>query len=404
LETLDNGKLIREMRAQLDKVPEYYYFHAGLADKVQGAVIPPFEPGSFAYTLKEPLGVVGAIVPWNSPLLLTTYKLAPALATGNTIVIKPSEHASAAILELMQLIDAAGFPRGVVNVVTGDGAAGHALASHPGVDKVAFTGGSATGRKVGQAAASHCARVTLELGGKSPQLIFPDADPQRAAAGIVSGIFAAAGQTCIAGSRAYLHAALYDEVCERIIQYCRDMTMGDPLDEATDIGPLCFEGHRTRVEEFVAGGADDGAEILIGGARPTPERRGWFYLPTVLGGVQNSMTVARDEIFGPVLCVFRWEDEARLIRDANDSPYALAAGIWCNDVARVHRVASKLDAGTVWVNQYRASNPLVPFGGFKQSGIGKENGTAVIDEYVRLKTVWIKTSGTGPSDPFVIQK
>jgi aldehyde dehydrogenase (NAD+) len=182
------------------------------------------------------------------------------------------------------------------------------------------------------------------------------------------------------------------------------MTMGDPLDETTDIGPLCFEGHRTRVEKAVAAGADDGAEILTGGARPTPERPGWFYLPTVLARVQNSMTVARDEIFGPVLCIFRWEDEEMLIRDANDSPYGLAAGVWCNDVARVHRIASRLDAGTVWVNQYRASNPLVPFGGFKQSGIGKENGTVVIDEYVRLKTVWIKTSGMGPSDPFVIQK
>jgi aldehyde dehydrogenase (NAD+) len=289
-------------------------------------------------------------------------------------------------------------------VVTGDGTVGQALAEHPGVDKVAFTGGTATGRKVGQAAISHFARVTLELGGKSPQLVFGDSDPQRVAAGIVSGIFAAAGQTCIAGSRAFLHASLYEEVCERLVRYCSEMTIGDPLDEDTDIGPLCFERHRAHVERAVATGVDAGASVLAGGARPVPERRGWFYQPTILADLTNDASVAREEIFGPVLCVFRWEDEADLICRANDSPYGLAAGLWCNDVTRVHRVAAQLDAGTVWVNQYRASNPLVPFGGFKHSGVGKENGTAVVDEYVRLKTVWINTSGGGPSDPFVIQK
>ena len=221
-------------------------------------------------------------MPWNSPLLLTTYKLAPALAAGNTVVIKPSEHASAGILELMPLIEEAGFPAGAVNVITGDGAAGHALASHPGVDKIAFTGGSSTGRSVGQAAIGHFARVTLELGGKSPQIVFPDADPVRVAAGIVSGIFAAAGQTCIAGSRAFIHASLYDEVCTHLIRYCQEMTIGDPLDETTDIGPLCFEGHRSRVEQVVADGVADGAELLAGGSRPQPDRRGWFYRPRFL--------------------------------------------------------------------------------------------------------------------------
>lgn len=404
VETLDNGKLIREMRAQLKKLPEYYYFHAGLVDKIVGSVIPPFEPGNLVYTLREPLGVVGAIVPWNSPLLLTTYKLAPSLAAGNTVVIKPSEHASAAILEFMELVEAAGFPPGVVNVVTGSGSAGHALASHLGVDKVAFTGGSETGRKVAQAAAGHFARATLELGGKSPQLVFPDADLDFVAPGIVSGIFAAAGQTCIAGSRAFIHASIYDDVIDRIVRYCEDMAIGDPLQESTDLGPLCFEGHRARVESLVATGPKEGAELVTGGRRPEPERDGWFYLPTVFANVTNAMTLAREEVFGPVLSVLRWEDEDEVIAAANDSRYALAAGLWSNDVNRVHRVAAKLDAGTVWVNHYRASNPLVPSGGFKESGVGKENGTVVIDEYLRLKAVWLKTEPKKVADPFVIQK
>jgi aldehyde dehydrogenase (NAD+) len=235
-------------------------------------------------------------------------------------------------------------------------------------------------------------------------LVFPDADPELVGAGIVSGIFAAAGQTCIAGSRAFIHASIYDAVIEQIIHYCTNMTIGDPLEETTDLGPLCFEGHRTRVESLVATGPAEGAELLAGGRRPEPDRPGWFYLPTVFTNVTNEMTLAREEVFGPVLSILRWQDEDEVVRAANDSRYALAAGIWSSDVNRVHRVAAKLDAGTVWVNHYRASNPLVPFGGFKDSGIGKENGTVVIDEYLRLKAVWLKTELKKAADPFVIQK
>ncbi len=398
-ESTDTGKLIREMRGQLERLPDYYHYYAGLADKVQGDVIPTLQPGFLNYTLREPVGVVGAITSWNSPLLLTTMKLAPALAAGNTVVCKPSEHASASVLELMTLVAKAGFPPGVVNVVTGRGEAGAALAAHPGVDKVSFTGGTEVGRSVGRAAIDHLARVTLELGGKSPQLVFADADLDAAATGIVAGIFAAAGQSCVAGSRAVVHADVHDELVQRIAARARSIRLGDPLDEQTELGPLALGEQLAKVQRYVAAGRDEGAHVVVGGAQP--ERGGWFYLPTVFSDVRSDMTIAQEEIFGPVLSVLRFEDEDEGIALANDSRYGLAAGVWTQQLSRAHRVASRLNAGTVWINAYRATSPLSPLGGFGASGFGKENGLAVMHDYTRLKSVWVNTSDSPPADPFV---
>jgi aldehyde dehydrogenase (NAD+) len=400
IETIDTGKLIREMRGQLHRLPEYFYYYAGLADKVQGDVIPTLQPGFLNYTLREAVGVVGAITSWNSPLLLTTMKLAPALAAGNTVVLKPSEHASASVLELMPLVAKAGFPPGVVNVVTGGAEAGAALAGHEGVDKISFTGGTEVGRQVGRLAVDHLARVTLELGGKSPQVIFADADLDAAALGIVSGIFAAAGQSCIAGSRALIHADVHDEVLDRITERARAIRMGDPLDEATELGPLALRQQLDKVERYVASGREQGATLVVGGSRPDGHD-GWFYLPTVFADVRNDMNVVRDEIFGPVLCVQRFTDEGEAIALANGSQFGLAAGVWTQNLGRAHRVAAELNAGTVWINAYRATSPLSPLGGFSASGFGKENGLAVMSEYTRLKSVWVNTADSPPADPFM---
>ncbi len=401
VETLDNGKLLRETTGQAKRAPAFFHYYAGIADKIQGDVIPGAKPDLLNYTLREPIGVVAAIVPWNSPLQLAAMKLAPALACGNTVVVKPSEHASASLLELMPLFEQAGFPPGVVNLVTGDGKAGAALSEHPGVDKVAFTGGTEAGRKVALSAATHLARTTLELGGKSPQLVFEDADPANVAMGLLAGIFAAGGQTCVAGSRAFVHAEIYDEVCERVVDRTRSVQVGDPLDGDTDLGPLAIEAQRDRVERYVQLGLDQKATLRAGGERPADRPAGWFFLPTVFSDVDNEMTLVREEIFGPVLGIGRFEDDEEAIRIANDTPYGLAAGVWTRDIARAHTVARRLDAGTVWINTYRSLSPLSPFGGFKDSGIGKENGTEAIHEYTRVKSVWVNLD-TGPiGDPFV---
>lgn len=405
MESLDNGKLLREMRAQLASLPEYLYYYAGLADKIHGAVIPASQREILNYTSREPLGVVGAITPWNSPLTLTTSKLAPALCAGNTLVIKPSEHTSASVLRLVELIAEAGFPPGVINVVTGFGPeAGQALVDSPEIAKISFTGSTATGSRIASSAAGRFIGTTLELGGKSPNIVFEDADVQNAAMGVVAGIFAAAGQTCIAGSRVFAHRAVYDELLERVTDRARSIRMGDPLKDDTEIGPLAFAAQRDKVAAYVAVGRAEGATIVTGGrATDGGGLGGYFYEPTILTDVDNGMRVVREEIFGPVVAIMPFETEDEVVAMANDTEYGLAAGVWTRKLSRAHRMAARLDAGTIWVNTYRAMSPMSPRQGFKNSGVGVEHGVETIHEYTRLKSVWINTSEEPVADPFVMR-
>lgn len=404
METEDNGKLLREMRGQLATLPEYYYYYAGLADKIQGDTIPASNPAILNYTLREPLGVVGAITPWNSPLTLTTSKLAPALAAGNTIVIKPSEYTSATVLRLAALADEAGFPAGVINVVTGFGAeAGAALVADPRLAKISFTGSTGTGALIASSTASRFIGSTLELGGKSPNIVFADADVANASMGVVAGIFAAAGQTCIAGSRVFAHKAIYDELLERVANRARSIVIGDPLLDATELGPLAFQDQRDKVASYVDLGVSEGATVLTGGGRPNIALGGYFFEPTVLTDVDNSMRVVREEIFGPVAAIMPFETEEEVLRLANDTSYGLAAGVWTTNLSRAHRMASRLEAGTIWVNTYRSMSPQSPREGFKSSGVGVEHGMESIREYTRLKSVWINTDESPLADPFVMR-
>jgi aldehyde dehydrogenase (NAD+) len=403
LETRDNGKLINEMSAQLHYMPEWFRYFGGLADKIEGRVIPIDRPGMFNYTLEEALGVVAAITPWNSPLMLGAWKLAPALAAGNTFVWKPSEHSSVSALEFGKLFEEAGFPPGVVNIVTGFGSEiGEALVGHPQVAKVAFTGGDATGAAVYETAARGIKPVTLELGGKSANIVFADADFDNAVKGVVSGIFAATGQTCVAGSRALVQRSIHDRFLEAFVEFARTAKMGDPLDKATQVGPITTRAQYKKVVDYIELAKDEGARCILGGG---PANRpecgdGWFVEPTVFAEVTPGMRIAREEIFGPVLGVIPFDDDEDAIRIANDSVYGLAAGVWTKDIGRCLKMASRLEAGTIWINTYRVSSYLSPFGGYKRSGFGRESGLFAIREYLQEKSVWIDTSGETPN-PFV---
>jgi acyl-CoA reductase-like NAD-dependent aldehyde dehydrogenase len=405
IEVRDNGKLLAEMQGQLNYIPQWYYYFGGLADKIQGAVIPLDKKGYFNFTRHEPLGVVAVITPWNSPLLLTAWKLAPALAAGCTAVLKPSEFTSASTLEFVKLIEEAGFPSGVVNVVTGFGKeVGSPLVEHPLVKKIAFTGSDTTGRAINELAAKSFKHVSLELGGKSPNIVFADAKLEDAVNGAVAGIFAATGQTCIAGSRLLLQEDIHDEFVDKLLALAKTARMGDPMSLDTQIGPVTTQPQYKKVLGYIDVARQEGAKLLMGGGPATrPEcGKGWFVEPTIFGGVDNKMRIAQEEVFGPVLSVIKFKDEEDAVSIANDVRFGLGSGVWTSDIGRAIRMSERIQAGTVWVNTYRAVSYLSPFGGYKDSGLGRENGIDAIRNYLQVKSVWINT-GAATANPFVMR-
>ncbi len=405
-EVRDNGKLINEMLAQCNYLPQWFYYYGGLADKIQGAVIPIDKPDVFNYTRHEPIGVVAAITPWNSPLLLLSFKLAPALAAGCTLVIKPSEFTSTSTLKLMELFEKAGFPPGVVNVVTGFGAeVGAALVEHPKVAKVAFTGGTESGAYVYQQAAKGLKRCTLELGGKSPNIVFDDAVIDDAVKGAISGIFAATGQTCIAGSRLLVQDGIYDEFVARLVEFARQARIGNPMDPATQVGPVTTPPQYEKILKYIDVAKSEGAQCLLGGAAASGPECGdskLFVQPTIFAGVTNRMRIAQEEVFGPVLSIIRFKTDEEAIEIANDIAFGLAAGVWTQSIKRALKVSAAIRAGTIWVNTYRAISYMSPFGGYKMSGLGRENGIEGMQEYLQTKSVWISTAADVPN-PFVMR-
>lgn len=404
-EVRDNGKLYTEMLGQLNYIPQWFYYYGGMADKIQGATLPLDKKGYFAYTRHEPVGVVAAITPWNSPLLLTAWKIAPALAAGCTVVVKPSEFTSASTLEFAALFEQAGFPPGVFNVVTGFGKeVGGALVEHPLVNKVSFTGSDATGKMINRQAAGNLKHASMELGGKSANIIFEDADIEQAVFGAISGIFAATGQTCIAGSRLLVQESVYDTVVEKLLKVAKTAKMGNPMDEHTQVGPVTTPAQYQKILDYIDIAKNEGAKLLLGGKPATGQEcgSGWFVEPTIFGEVHNEMRIAQEEVFGPVLSIIRFKDEAEALRIANGVRFGLAAAVWTTDIGKAIRMSEKLQAGTVWVNTYRAVSYMTPFGGYKDSGLGRENGQDAVREFLQTKSVWIN-SGAVASNPFVMR-
>jgi aldehyde dehydrogenase (NAD+) len=396
LDTLDMGAPISRTRGNKLRVLGMLRYYAGQATALHGETIENSLPGEiFSYTLKEPVGVVGAIIPWNGPLGASVWKIGPAIATGCTVILKPAEEAPLTSLRLAELCMEAGIPPGVVNVVPGFGeTAGAALASHAGVDKVAFTGSHVTGQSIVRASAGNLKRVSLELGGKSPDIVFADADLDAAVPGAAMAVFANSGQICSAGTRLFVEQQVYDEFVGRVAEFGKKLQVGNGLDPNTQIGPLVSEQQLERVSDYLAIGQKEGAKALAGGARLTEGAlsKGYFVPPTVFANVQDNMRIAQEEIFGPVISAISFRDPDELIQRANATTFGLGSGVWTRDVGKAHRVAKALRAGSVWVNCYQAMDPAVPFGGYKMSGYGRESGKQHLEEYLNVKAVWIKTA------------
>jgi len=393
LETLDNGKPITVARAaDIPLVVDHFRYYAGWATKIEGETIPVSIPGQrmLNYTLREPVGVIGQIIPWNFPLLMAAWKLGAALACGNTVVLKPAEQTPLSALRLGELLDEAGIPPGVVNIVTGFGeTAGAAIAAHPGIDKVAFTGSTEVGRLIMKAAAGNLKRLSLELGGKSPNIVFADADLDEAAIGAASAIYFNHGQCCCAGSRLFIQERAYEKLMPRLIEYSKGIKQGPGMEPATEMGPLVSREQFERVTGFLDAGRKEGATVATGGGRPDRFDRGFFVAPTVFTDVKDEMRIVREEIFGPVVCAIPFKDPAEVAAAGNDSDYGLAAAVWTKDIAKAHRMAETLKAGTVWINCYNMFDAASPFGGYKQSGFGREMGKAALELYTQIKSVWV---------------
>ncbi len=404
VETTDSGKLAVETRGQSAYVAEYYRYYGGLADKVEGRTLPIDKPNLHVFTTQEPIGVVAGIVPWNAEMLLTATKAAPALAAGNTVVIKSSEEAPAPVLEFARLVDEVGFPPGVFNLITGFGEpCGRALTSHPLVAKISFTGGVDAARHVVENTSQNFAPVSLELGGKSPIVIFDDADLEGAVNGAVAGNFGATGQSCVAGSRVFVQSGIYDEFIAEVIKRAEAVRIGDPLDADTQVGPLATEAQRNRIEETLVIAQEQGAVIHTGGCRPEGFENGWYFQPTVVACPDQSVETTQVELFGPVMSVLKFETEEDAVSLANDTQFGLGAGVFTSNVARAHRISAAIRSGIVWVNTYRAISPIAPFGGFRQSGYGREAGINAIYDYTRTKSVWINTGEEPMANPFVMR-
>lgn len=402
LETADTGKIIRETRSQIGYVADYYRYYAGLADKIHGAHLPVDKADMEVFLRREPIGVVAGIVPWNSQLFLSAVKIGPALAAGCTIVLKASEEAPTPLLAFAKLVHEAGFPAGVVNILTGLGAeCGRALTTHPLVSKIAFTGGPETARQIVRNSAENLAATSLELGGKSPVLVFDDADVESAANAVIAGIFAASGQSCVAGSRLLVQSGIRDRLLKKLIEKAEAIKIGDPQHIETEMGPLATIKQRDRIEAVLAASLAAGATLLTGGKRP--DREGFYFEPTIVDCPRTDIASVVQELFGPVLSVMTFDTETEAIALANDTQYGLAAGIFTRDVARAHRLTRRLRTGIVWVNTYRAVSPIVPFGGYQLSGLGREGGSDAVLDYTRTKSVWIRTSDEPIADPFVMR-